>query len=157
MHYIFLSLFFFLMRRRPPRSTRTDTLFPYTTLFRSIRGAAVAERQGRAREQVGRARRLEISTARSSGRCQASRARAHRARRGHVVLLRTTPHRRSFARLPVYASLSRLGSPRLPIPRRSVLGELLRKTPVRSDRRPRHTECAAALSARKSTRLNASS
>src|SRR3546814_6663575 len=30
--YIF---FFFLMIRRPPRSTRTDTLFPYTTLFRS--------------------------------------------------------------------------------------------------------------------------
>src|SRR3546814_12658602 len=29
-------LFFFLMRRRPPRSTRTDTLFPYTTLFRSL-------------------------------------------------------------------------------------------------------------------------
>src|SRR3546814_2240119 len=28
---------FFLMIRRPPRSTRTDTLFPYTTLFRSIR------------------------------------------------------------------------------------------------------------------------
>src|SRR3546814_4538207 len=30
-------LFFFLMIRRPPRSTRTDTLFPYTTLFRSLR------------------------------------------------------------------------------------------------------------------------
>src|SRR3546814_6235924 len=29
-------VFFFLMIRRPPRSTRTDTLFPYTTLFRSI-------------------------------------------------------------------------------------------------------------------------
>src|SRR3546814_18062784 len=29
--------FFFLMIRRPPRSTRTDTLFPYTTLFRSLR------------------------------------------------------------------------------------------------------------------------
>src|SRR3546814_7861569 len=28
-------LFCFLMIRRPPRSTRTDTLFPYTTLFRS--------------------------------------------------------------------------------------------------------------------------
>src|SRR3546814_5557241 len=28
--------FFFLMIRRPPRSTRTDTLFPYTTLFRSM-------------------------------------------------------------------------------------------------------------------------
>src|SRR3546814_6879967 len=30
--------FFFLMIRRPPRSTRTDTLFPYTTLFRSKDG-----------------------------------------------------------------------------------------------------------------------
>src|SRR3546814_5089010 len=28
-------MFFFLMIRRPPRSTRADTLFPYTTLFRS--------------------------------------------------------------------------------------------------------------------------
>src|SRR3546814_11635454 len=33
--------FFFLMIRRPPRSTRTDTLFPYTTLFRSHSGVAV--------------------------------------------------------------------------------------------------------------------
>src|SRR3546814_3680830 len=32
---LFCSLVFFLMIRRPPRSTRTDTLFPYTTLFRS--------------------------------------------------------------------------------------------------------------------------
>src|SRR3546814_1324334 len=31
-------MFFFLMIQRPPRSTRTDTLFPYTTLFRSARG-----------------------------------------------------------------------------------------------------------------------
>src|SRR3546814_11072810 len=31
-----LCLFFFLMIRRPPRTTRTDTLFPYTTLFRSM-------------------------------------------------------------------------------------------------------------------------
>src|SRR3546814_1487856 len=30
------SFVFFLMIRRPPRSTRTDTLFPYTTLFRSL-------------------------------------------------------------------------------------------------------------------------
>src|SRR3546814_12931554 len=29
-------MFFFLMIRRPPRSTRTDTLCPYTTLFRSV-------------------------------------------------------------------------------------------------------------------------
>src|SRR3546814_9849531 len=33
--YCDYCLFFFLMIRRPPRSTRTDTLFPYTTLFRS--------------------------------------------------------------------------------------------------------------------------
>src|SRR3546814_14124705 len=34
--YYYSSCFvFFLMIRRPPRSTRTDTLFPYTTLFRS--------------------------------------------------------------------------------------------------------------------------
>src|SRR3546814_6508434 len=31
-----MCCFFFLMIRRPPRSTRTDTLFPYTTLFRSF-------------------------------------------------------------------------------------------------------------------------
>src|SRR3546814_213866 len=34
---VLLLLFFFLMIRRPPRSTLTDTLFPYTTLFRSRR------------------------------------------------------------------------------------------------------------------------
>src|SRR3546814_5611348 len=33
-------VFFFLMIRRPPRSTRTDTLFPYTTLFRSWFGSS---------------------------------------------------------------------------------------------------------------------
>src|SRR3546814_8774604 len=32
------------MIRRPPRSTRTDTLFPYTTLFRSLDGLVVAGR-----------------------------------------------------------------------------------------------------------------
>src|SRR3546814_3236094 len=39
-------LFFFLRIRRPPRTTRTDTLFPYTTLFRScpLRGEAVVGR-----------------------------------------------------------------------------------------------------------------
>src|SRR3546814_11061320 len=36
MLFVFCYIFFFLMIRRPPRSTRTDTLFPYTTLFRSI-------------------------------------------------------------------------------------------------------------------------
>src|SRR3546814_14027759 len=37
MSYLYYFLVFFLMIRRPPRSTRTDTLFPYTTLFRSPR------------------------------------------------------------------------------------------------------------------------
>src|SRR3546814_19372117 len=37
-------LFFFLMIRRPPRSTRTDTLFPYTTLFRSCDGTVRLDR-----------------------------------------------------------------------------------------------------------------
>src|SRR3546814_9740654 len=35
--YVYVFSFFFLMIRRPPRSTRTDTLFPYTTLFRSAK------------------------------------------------------------------------------------------------------------------------
>src|SRR3546814_20468217 len=33
--YVVSCIFLFCMIRRPPRSTRTDTLFPYTTLFRS--------------------------------------------------------------------------------------------------------------------------
>src|SRR3546814_13135298 len=46
---------FFLMIRRPPRSTRTDTLFPYTTLFRST---------GWARGPDGRGLRTHASHAR---------------------------------------------------------------------------------------------
>src|SRR3546814_18235235 len=43
---------FFLLNRRPPRTTRTDTLFPYTTLFRSAAGAF-----------IGRGRRASRSAA----------------------------------------------------------------------------------------------
>src|SRR3546814_10994979 len=39
--FLFVFFFFFLIIRRPPRSTRTDTLFPYTTLFRSEVGATL--------------------------------------------------------------------------------------------------------------------
>src|SRR3546814_6529946 len=50
------------MIRRPPRSTRTDTLFPYTTLFRSGRGAAgegpVRDRRGDPRRAGQGLRRL---------------------------------------------------------------------------------------------------
>src|SRR3546814_10999982 len=44
---------FFLMLRRPPRSTRTDTLFPYTTLFRSGRHHPSDHRHGDDREDEG--------------------------------------------------------------------------------------------------------
>src|SRR3546814_4092864 len=44
---------FFLMIRRPPRSTRTDTLFPYTTLFRSGQARAAS------RWRVSRSRRRQ--------------------------------------------------------------------------------------------------
>src|SRR3546814_260321 len=44
---VFLSFFFFLWVRRPPRSTRTDTLFPYTTLVRSSASVVVTLFPGR--------------------------------------------------------------------------------------------------------------
>src|SRR3546814_16615718 len=45
-------MIFFLMRRRPPRSTRTDTLFPYTTLFRSAQHRRVDPRRVLTAEQI---------------------------------------------------------------------------------------------------------
>src|SRR3546814_8423058 len=79
--------FFFLMIRRPPRSTRTDTLFPYTTLFRSparravtrgrcgnvIRPSPRTEESGRGVEEwaVGRADRAgRVSADRRAGRSE---------------------------------------------------------------------------------------
>src|SRR3546814_2436295 len=65
-------LFFLLMIRRPPRSTRTDTLFPYTTLFRSaparvsrpraVRGAPWPLRRRRAAHGDSRPDRSEEHT-----------------------------------------------------------------------------------------------
>src|SRR3546814_21027450 len=54
-YFCFVSVFF-VMIRRPPRSTRTDTLFPYTTLFRSRRSIAAA-RPARPRRKKARADR----------------------------------------------------------------------------------------------------
>src|SRR3546814_13298353 len=54
--------FVFLSRRRPPRSTRTALLFPYTTLFRSGRAA---EGQDRGREDPAREVRAGQSRARA--------------------------------------------------------------------------------------------
>src|SRR3546814_10740279 len=67
------------MIRRPPRSTRTDTLFPYTTLFRSLRhDGAVWHR----RLDAGRAVRHDAAVFHAaSGAAQTRAARAHQSSR----------------------------------------------------------------------------
>src|SRR3546814_18213709 len=68
-------VFFFLMIRRPPRSTRTDTLFPYTTLFRS----GTFSRHVAARHSRGWGKRLrELEQPRSSE-CASTRPRSARS------------------------------------------------------------------------------
>src|SRR3546814_19939766 len=57
-----LSVFFFLMIRRPPRSTRTHTLFPYTTLFRSC-GLGILQSQREVITEVQAIVRAELETA----------------------------------------------------------------------------------------------
>src|SRR3546814_10423015 len=59
------------MRRRPPRSTRTDTLFPYTTLFRSRSPAA-----GRCRTTVGETVRHTEAVGYAAGEGHTAHARA---------------------------------------------------------------------------------
>src|SRR3546814_16754953 len=77
-------LIFFLMIRRPPRSTRTDTLFPYTTLFRShpeaARGASLVGRPSPHRRGLplllGRRRHQRGALSRRPGSSPAARRRA---------------------------------------------------------------------------------
>src|SRR3546814_2780641 len=75
------------MTQRPPRSTCTDTLCPYTTLFRSCRG--LAQGQPQAEQRAFRARALQPDVAAVSthdvlcdGQPQAGAALARRARKG---------------------------------------------------------------------------
>src|SRR3546814_14316382 len=89
LRYFLSGFVFFLMIRRPPRSTRTDTLFPYTPLFRSLgpRGGHCGERhvprtapQPRVRGAVARgavrglraarSRAVGRSTDRADGQCE---------------------------------------------------------------------------------------
>src|SRR3546814_1050569 len=65
------------MIRRPPRSTRTDTLFPYTTLFRSSRRAVPLRWRSRAR-RGSCADRCRCRGTRRAARC-GRRARARRS------------------------------------------------------------------------------
>src|SRR3546814_4589391 len=76
------------MIRRPPRSTRTDTLFPYTTLFRSLRGG-------------GRPRRHRQALVRRALRAARPRAEGNLAGPGAPPLQR-----------PPEAALQRAGAPR---------------------------------------------
>src|SRR3546814_1357218 len=46
-----MYFFFFLMIRLPPRSTRTDTLFPYTTLFRSLASPSASRHAAQKRSE----------------------------------------------------------------------------------------------------------
>src|SRR3546814_148465 len=63
LYLFFLFFFFFLIIRRPPRSTRTDPLFPYTTLFRSAEGTAIGDGERAALQIVQR----ELVVARLGG------------------------------------------------------------------------------------------
>src|SRR3546814_10873549 len=60
-------LFFFLMIRRPPRSTRTYTLFPYTTLFRSPSRRSRPRR--RSARRTRRVHNRQRGTAHAAWRC----------------------------------------------------------------------------------------
>src|SRR3546814_9770964 len=100
------------MIRRPPRSTRTDTLFPYTTLFRSVhawlvvRGAwpwaggarrvagglwAMAAAQGAARHFGDPIRPHEPGADRLPARNRAAGGRTERADRAHRSAIRSGP------------------------------------------------------------------
>src|SRR3546814_5821621 len=67
------------MIRRPPRSPRTDTLFPYTTLFRSVSSSASSEadRERTHRMTVSPSVGIEIHTLRRVGRARAKEAPPH--------------------------------------------------------------------------------
>src|SRR3546814_10026519 len=96
----FFFIFFFLMIRRPPRSTRTDTLFPYTTLFRSAPDLPhrPLSRQGDGAERHGaalRQRALRAAVEQRARRPRADHGGREHWRRGPRRLLR---HRRRAAR-----------------------------------------------------------
>src|SRR3546814_11428087 len=90
------------MLRRPPRSTRTDTLFPYTTLFRSglladedrqLRfGRRLAGGQGRSRghHAIGKRRSRSSRWRAACGACRSGRAHRRYDRRGGPVCSRVS-------------------------------------------------------------------
>src|SRR3546814_8793339 len=77
------------MIRRPTRSTRTDTRFPYTTLFRSDQAQ---ERQGRGRDHQSGARVLDAAKVRAQGRGLRQVLRAADARLRGAARARSEEH-----------------------------------------------------------------
>src|SRR3546814_1467345 len=126
--------FFFLMIRRPPRSTRTDTLFPYTTLCRSI-GAARVRVADRDSEELKEAQPRGVV-----GRCDQRRQRQRGRGRGQGGEL---VHRAIFA----HRAASGRGSAS------SRRGSANTVSPARADS---SLAAEASSTERKSTRLNSS-
>src|SRR3546814_12959228 len=89
--HLVIDFVFFLMIRRPPRSTRTDTLFPYTTLFRS----AARPRRPRPLPQLGLGRR------KAEGPLSYHRTRPARTWRQRLVARRQLRHGRQIGRAHV--------------------------------------------------------
>src|SRR3546814_21038894 len=87
-------LFFFLMIRRPPRSTRTDTLFPYTTPFRSARDQAVAQQRDFVRVDSMFFQRLDGFADISAREAKALGGRPHVLRLDPVVIQTNCEYRR---------------------------------------------------------------
>src|SRR3546814_20938271 len=74
---------FFLSIPRPPRSTRTDTLFPYTTLFRSVSCTETFDRIALRKSQPAMdLRLLPVREHRADAQCIHTRVRRERLARG---------------------------------------------------------------------------
>src|SRR3546814_6743517 len=99
----YICLFVFLMIRRPPRSTRTNTLFPYTPLFRSD-GAALSARRAGQRRDAARFRQVEERPH------QASRGGARRNDLGDLQRRSATARRLSRSRNPDAARSARIAT-----------------------------------------------
>src|SRR3546814_9534104 len=121
------------MIRRPPRSTRTDTLFPYTTLFRSPLLVAILRSLGEYRKAVGdQLHRVAPALSRVVG------VLAHAARDMHQVAL-----------LGFAAALDQLAEQRHLVPM-GVDRKSTRLNPVTNA----HLVCRLLLEKKKTNRMN---
>src|SRR3546814_15215481 len=120
------------MRRRPPRSTRTDTLFPYTTLFRSIFGT-----HPRAGATAGHHARHSALVAHHPHHAALAHALTHRALTHHALAHHgaALTHRAALA----HAALAHPGTAHPLTPRISCGNPQLRSEERRVGKRCGHT------------------